>query len=73
MSNDKKTKNFLTIKQWLKKYEAIPEGGIRHIIFIDKDNFNAKVVKKVGRKILLDEEEFLNWIDSHSRACTRIS
>jgi hypothetical protein len=62
-----KYKSFLTMKQWLQKYQAIPEGGIRHLIFTDKDNFNSRVVKKLGRKILLDEEAFLDFINEHSK------
>ncbi|PIS00450.1 MAG: hypothetical protein COT84_07580 [Chlamydiae bacterium CG10_big_fil_rev_8_21_14_0_10_35_9] len=61
-------KNFLTLKQWLEKYQAIPEGGIRHLIFTNKHNFNQRVVKKLGRKILLDEQAFLNYIDEQSKA-----
>ena len=62
-----KEKIFLTIKQWLSKYEAIPEGGIRHLIFTNRDNFNERVVKKLGRKILLDEHAFLAFINEHTK------
>ena len=58
-------KNFLSLKQWLEKYKAIPEGGVRHLIFTNKDDFNKRVVKKLGRKILLDEQAFLAYIDQH--------
>lgn len=67
MENYQSTKNFVTIKQWLQKHPAIPEGGIRHLIFTNKDNFNTQVVKKIGRKILLDEQAFLNFINEHSK------
>jgi hypothetical protein len=60
-------KSFLTLRQWLEKYRAIPEGGVRHLIFTNKDNFNGRVVKKLGRKILLDEQAFLSYIDEHSK------
>lgn len=63
-----KQKSFLTMKQWLEKYQSIPKGGIRHLIFTNKDNFNSRVVKKLGRKILLDEEAFLDFINEHSKA-----
>ena len=53
---------YLTIKQWVQNYQAIPEGGIRHLIFTNKD-FCSRVVKKVGRKILLDEQAFLSFIN----------
>ena len=67
MSVHLNTNNFLTLKQWLQRYQAIPEGGIRHLIFTNKDNFNNRVVKKLGRKILLDELAFLSYIDEHSK------
>lgn len=53
---------FLTIRQWVETYQGIPEGGIRHLIFTNKD-FCSRVVKKVGRKILLDEQAFLAFIN----------
>lgn len=65
---NKTQKNFLTLKQWLAKYQAIPLGGIRHLIFTNKNNFNQRVVKKLGRKILLDEDAFLAYIDEHAKA-----
>jgi len=61
-------RSFLTMNQWLEKYKAIPKGGIRHLIFVNKDNFNSRVVKKIGRKILLDEEAFLEFINEHPKA-----
>ena len=61
------SKNFLSLKQWLEKHKAIPEGGVRHLIFTNKNNFNQTVVKKLGRKILLDEQAFLEFIDEHSK------
>ena len=63
-----KQKSFLSMNQWLEKYQSIPKGGIRHLIFTNRDNFNGKVVKKIGRKILLDEEAFLDFINEHSKA-----
>lgn len=55
-------RQFLTIKQLLERHQAIPEGGIRHLIFTNKD-FCRLAVKKVGRKILIDEQAFLAFIN----------
>ena len=67
MNTYSKQKNFVTLKQLLEKHKCIPEGGIRHLIFTNTDNFNGKVVKKIGRKILLDEQAFLDFIDAHAK------
>jgi len=58
---------FLTIKQTAQKYRIFPEGGIRHLIFMNKDNFRDKVVIKIGKKIVLDTEALLKWITEHHR------
>jgi len=52
---------YLTVKQCVEKYPFIPMGGIRHMIFKNVD-FRDRVVKKVGKKILLDEQAFLEFI-----------
>lgn len=37
-------------------------GGFRHLIFFaDKNGFN-KVIKRVGRRILIDEKAFFDWM-----------
>jgi hypothetical protein len=44
---------------------GFPEGGIRHWLFHRQTNGLAKAVRKVGRKLFIDYEAFLAWIDSH--------
>ena len=59
--------HFLTVKQLSEKYAFIPAGGIRHLIFTNKNDFNKRVVRKLGRKILINENEFLNFIDEQAK------
>lgn len=51
----------MTVKQWVSVYGCIPEGGIRYLIFKNKD-FEKKVVKRLGRKVLLDVQALETWI-----------
>lgn len=39
-----------------------PLGGLRHLIFTDPKGFN-RVVRRIGRKVLLDVNAFHEWID----------
>lgn len=57
-------KRYLSVKDWVKKYGYFPVGGIRHLIFTNKE-FERHVVKRVGRRILLDVTAFETWIDKH--------
>ena len=57
---------YLTVKQLSQKYPAFPEGGIRHLIFHAETNGFDSVITRVGRKVLIVESEFVNWIESQS-------
>lgn len=52
---------YMTIKQWASTFGFIPEGGLRHLIFTNKD-FERRVVKRLGRKIILDVEALEVWV-----------
>lgn len=56
-------KIFLTVKQTAERYPAFTEGAIRSLIFYRERNGFASVVRKLGKKIILDEAAFLEWIE----------
>ena len=55
---------FLTVRQLSEKYPAFPQGGIRHLIFHSETNGFDSVITRVGRKVLIDEGAFLEWVKS---------
>ena len=62
MNNTSETMpKYMTIKQWVSKFGYFPEGGLRHLIF-SNPSFNQRVVKRVGKKVLLDVQALENWI-----------
>ena len=52
------------------KYPDFPIGGIRHLIFHEKTNGLADcgVIVRIGRKVLIDEAKFLNWVTNREAA-----
>ena len=56
---------YMSFKQWASTFGYIPEGGIRHLIF-SNPNFNNRVVKRVGKKILLDVQALELWISEQN-------
>ncbi len=56
---------YLTVKDWIKNHPWPPIGGLRSLIFNKDKNGFSKVVKKVGRTVLIDEKAFFIWVDSH--------
>jgi hypothetical protein len=58
-----KKKNFLTCKQVCERYPWPPKGGLRHLIFnADRNGFD-KVIRRVGKRVLIDEDEFIRYIE----------
>ncbi len=58
----------LTVKQFNQKHPAFPEGGLRHRIFHASENGmeRAGVLVRNGRRILIDEERFFQWLVGYS-------
>ncbi len=55
--------SFLTVRQASDKYPAFSEASLRWIIFNSKHNGATAFLRKVGRKVLLDEDGFVAWVD----------
>ena len=54
----------LTVKQFSEKHPAFPVGGLRFRIFHEDENGmkSAGVVVRNGRRILINEERFFDWV-----------
>jgi hypothetical protein len=63
MEKTRETKSFLTVKQAAEKYPAFGERALRYLIFTRSRNGLAPAVRKVGKKVLLDESAFVAWIE----------
>jgi len=57
--------SFLTVRQVSDKYPAFSENSLRWIIFNSKLNGATAFIRKVGRKVLIDDDGFVSWIDGH--------
>ena len=55
----------IPVTEWRKYHPWPPEGGLRHLIFYAKKNGFDKVVKRVGRRCLIDERAFLEFVDDN--------
>lgn len=53
---------YLTVKQIPEHYPAFTESSIRWLIFNKNTNGFAKCVRKIGRKIIIDTNDFEQWI-----------
>lgn len=64
MSTDKCVELF-TVNSWVKNHSWPPVGGLRHLIFNSKSNGFDKVIRRVGRRVLIDKAAFFIWVNSN--------
>lgn len=49
--------------KWNEHHQWPPLGGLRHLIFhAEKNGFN-KVIRRAGRRVLIDEAAFFSWVE----------
>jgi len=59
-------RRLIPVTEWQKYYPRPGEGGLRHLIFFgDSTGFN-KVVRRVGRRVLIDEAAFFEYVDAQN-------
>ena len=46
---------FIPVTEWSSHHPWPPIGGLRHLIFYSKDNGFERVVRRIGRRVLIDE------------------
>ena len=67
-NKDTPTTRYIAATQWNKYHAWPPIGGLRHLIFHAKSNGFNRVIKRVGRRILIDEQAFFAWVDEQNTA-----
>jgi len=53
---------------WNKYFEWPPPGGIRRLIFHARKNGFHKVIKRVGRRVLIDVKAFNKWVEEQAQS-----
>lgn len=53
----------IPLTKW-NNYHSYPSvAGLRHLVFHRDDNEFTKVIRRVGRRILIDEHAFFAWVE----------
>jgi hypothetical protein len=54
---------YIPVPNWEKHHEWPRLGGLRSLIFNKHKNGFDKVIKKVGKRVLIDERAFFSWVE----------
>jgi hypothetical protein len=60
------TRTLLTVKQFCHQNPAFSEGSLRWLLFHRRTNGLDRAVFKVGRRVLIDVDEFYLWLDQQN-------
>lgn len=61
-----------TISQFTQRYPAFSNGGIRSLLFYRGDDaLKAGAICRFGKRILIDEARFLEWVREGGTAVIR--
>ena len=52
----------IPVSDWQKYHLWPPAGGLRHLIFCAQSNGFDQVIRRVGRRVLIDEQAFFSWV-----------
>jgi hypothetical protein len=58
----------IPVSKWPNYHPWPSVGGLRHLIFHEKQNGFEKVVKRVGKNVLIHEEAFFLWVEKQQKA-----
>jgi len=59
---------FIPVTRWNEYHQWPSQSGLRYYIFHSKEkNFNT-VIKRIGRRVLIDEQAFFNWVAQNGEA-----
>ena len=54
---------YIPLTQWPKYHPWPGIGGLRHLVFFAGNNGFDKVIRRAGRRVLIDEQAFFEWMD----------
>lgn len=56
----------IPVTQWNKFHNWPSVGGLRHFIYYENTNGFKKCVRRAGRRVLIDEQAFFDWVETNS-------
>ena len=59
--------NLVTCKVFLQNRDWPTESSLRYYIFNNKYGFDAKCVRRIGRKVLIDLSAFEQWLQEQAK------
>lgn len=66
MTDSQNQTRLIPVPKWSEHHEWPPLGGLRHLIFNSKSNGFDECIRRVGKRLLIDEQAFFHWVDKQN-------
>ena len=66
MTETKIKDDLIPVTQWESKENYPSTAGLRWLIFNEKQNGFDKVVRRIGRRVLISRSAFYEWVESQN-------
>ena len=60
------TRKLIPVTKWNEHYEFPTVSGLRWLIFNEKENGFERCVRRIGRRVAIDEAEYFRWVDEQN-------
>lgn len=57
----------IPLSKWNAYHDWPTQGGLRNMVFFSTTNGFDKVMKRVGRRVLIDEKAFFEWVQGNPK------
>ena len=64
---DSTTRKLIPVTRWNDHHDFPPQGGLRHLVFNAHTNGFDKVIRRVGKRVLIDEAAYFDWVDAQNQ------
>jgi hypothetical protein len=56
----------IPLSKWNEYHDYPTVSSLRHLVFFEEQNGFSVVIKRIGKKIYLDERRFFDWVDEQN-------
>lgn len=66
MNHSNNQSRYIPLTDWPNHHPWPPLGGLRHLVFNAKANGFDAVIRRAGRRVLIDEQAFFSWLNKQN-------
>lgn len=60
-------RTLLSIGQFVEKHKHQTEPSLRWLVFNESHNGFSKVIRRIGKRVFIDEEAYFQWVDEQNK------